>query len=143
MNLSTCLLIGLGGALGTIARYALSFWTLSISKELPWGTILINIVGSFIIGFFGTLTLAQGKFPVSENARLFVMVGLCGGFTTFSAFSLQTLDLLRGGAALRAMLNIILSVTLCVAAVAIGHTLAALLNGGAPQIDQIQIEEEG
>jgi CrcB protein len=142
MNFFTCLLIGLGGALGTIARYALSYWTLSISRELPWGTILINIAGSFIIGFFGTLTLSQGKFPVSENVRLFVMVGLCGGFTTFSAFSLQTLDLLRGGAPIKAMLNVILSVTLCVAAVAIGHTLAALLNGGAPQIDQIQIEEE-
>lgn len=143
MNFSTCLLIGLGGALGTIARYLLSLWTLSLSRDLPWGTIIINVAGSFVIGFFGTLTLAQGKFPVSESARLFVMVGLCGGFTTFSAFSLQTLDLLRGGAVFRAMLNVILSVTLCVAAVAVGHTLAALLNGGAVPIDQIPIEEDG
>src|SRR5689334_11362065 len=103
MNFWTCLLIATGGAIGTVARYGLSAAALPISKNLPWGTILINILGSFIIGFFGTLTLASGKFPVSENIRLFVMVGICGGFTTFSAFSLQTLDLLRDGSPTRAM----------------------------------------
>lgn len=142
MNFWTCLLIATGGAIGTVARYGLSAAALPISKNLPWGTILINILGSFIIGFFGTLTLASGKFPVSENIRLFVMVGICGGFTTFSAFSLQTLDLLRDGSPTRAMANILLSVTLCVAAVAMGHWLAAQLNGNAQQVAQIAIEEE-
>lgn len=142
MNLMTCLLIGLGGAIGSIARYAIALWALPLSKELPWGTILINIAGSFIIGFFGTLTLTQGKFPLSENTRLFVMVGICGGFTTFSSFSLQTLDLIRTGAPLRAMANVALSVTLCVGAVAMGHYLAAMLNGGATEIAQIETEEE-
>lgn len=142
MNLSTCLLIAVGGAIGTLGRYGLSLLALPISRDLPWGTILINISGSFIIGFFGTLTLAGGRFPVSENVRLFVMVGFCGGFTTFSAFSLQTLDLLRDGAAIRATANVLLSVALCIGAVAVGHASAAYLNGGAREIAQITIEEE-
>jgi CrcB protein len=70
------------------------------------------------------------------------MVGLCGGFTTFSSFSLQTLDLLRGGAWMRALLNIALSVLLCLAAVAVGHALAAQLNSGARAVAQNTIEEE-
>lgn len=142
MSLITSLYVILGGALGSFARYAISLAALPISRNLPWGTILINIAGSFIIGFFGTLTLAHGRYPVSENWRLFVMVGLCGGFTTFSSFSLQTLDLIRGGAVLRAGANIVASVVLCVAAVAFGHFLAAQLNQHAPQVAQIPIEEE-
>ncbi len=142
MNLSTCLLIAAGGAIGTLARYGLSAAALPISKDLPWGTILINIVGSFVIGFFGTLTLASGKYPVSENMRLFVMVGICGGFTTFSAFSLQTLDLLREGSPVRAVANVVLSVVLCIGAVAAGHWIAAQMNGDSQQIAQIEIEEE-
>jgi CrcB protein len=134
--------VALGGAIGSVARYGISLAALPISRTLPWGTIIINVAGSLVIGFFGTLTLAGGKYPVSENVRLFVMVGLCGGFTTFSAFSLQTLDLIRDGAVLRAAANIILSVTLCVGAVAVGHVLASRLNGGAAAIAQIEIEEE-
>ena len=82
-------------------------------------------MGSFVIGLFGTLTLANGRFPVSEDARLFVMVGICGGFTTFSAFSLQTFDLLRDGENLRALAYIVASVLLCVTATVFGHYLAA------------------
>jgi CrcB protein len=142
MNYSTCLLIAAGGAIGTLGRYLLSVVALPISRHLPWGTILINVSGSFVIGFFGTLTLATGKFPVSENIRLFVMVGLCGGFTTFSAFSLQTLDLIRGGSLMRAGANILLSLVLCIGAVAVGHAAAAYFNEGAREIAQITIEEE-
>lgn len=142
MSFSTCLVIMIGGAIGTLARYLISLLAMPVSRDLPWGTILINIAGSFIIGFFGTLTLAHGRYPVSENMRLFVMVGLCGGFTTFSSFSLQTLDLLRSGAVVRAMVNVALSVVLCVGAVTIGHLLAAQFNGGAKQIAQIAVEEE-
>ena len=87
MNFSTCLIVMFGGALGTLARHAISVLAAPISRQLPLGTILINISGSFVIGLFGTLTLAHGKFPVSENIRLFVMVGLCGGYTTFSSNS--------------------------------------------------------
>ncbi|HVU21451.1 MAG TPA: CrcB family protein, partial [Rhizomicrobium sp.] len=82
MSFVTCLYVIAGGALGSLARYAISIWALPVSRDLPWGTIGINIAGSFIIGFFGTLTLAQGRFPVAENIRLFVMIGFCGGFTT-------------------------------------------------------------
>lgn len=142
MSFTSCLVVILGGAIGTFLRYAVSVLALPISRQLPWGTILINISGSFVIGLFGTLTLAAGRYPVSENLRLFVMIGICGGYTTFSSFSLQTLDLLRTGATLRAGLNIVLSVVLCIAAVAAGHGIASYFNGGARAVAQIDIEEE-
>ena len=142
MSLTSCLIVMLGGALGTLARYAISVLAQPLSRDLPWGTILINVAGSFAIGLFGTLTLAQGRYPASENLRLFVMIGLCGGFTTFSSFSLQTLDLLRGGAVLRAGVNVAASVLLCLLAVAAGHAAAARLNGGATQVAQVTIEDE-
>ncbi len=143
MSFSTCLMVVLGGAVGTLARYLISVAALPISQNLPWGTIGINILGSFIIGLFGTLTLAHGRFPVSENIRLFVMIGICGGFTTFSSFSLQTLDLLRNGAMVRAAVNVVASVVLCVSAVALGHFIATGFNATPRAIAQIAIEEEG
>ena len=140
--MTTYLAVAAGGALGSLARFGGGLAAARISQSMPWGTILINILGSFVIGFFGTLTLAGGRFPVSENWRIFVMVGLCGGFTTFSAFSLQTLDLLRAGHPLKAAANVVLSVLLCLAAVAAGHVLAARLNGAAVAIAQVRTEEE-
>ena len=142
MSLANCLLVMLGGAIGTFLRFFVSVLALPISRDLPWGTIIINLTGSFVIGLFGTLTLASGRYPVSENLRLFVMVGFCGGYTTFSSFSLQTLDLLRNGAVTRAALNIGLSVILCLAAVALGHVVGAHFNGGAPKVAQTQIEKK-
>jgi CrcB protein len=143
VSFTTCLIVLLGGALGSLARYLISVAALPISQSLPWGTIIINIVGSFIIGLFGTMTLAHGRFPASDNLRLFVMIGLCGGFTTFSSFSLQTLDLLRNGAVVRAAINIAASVVLCVLAVALGHYVATQVNGGGRQVAQAEIEEMG
>ncbi len=134
--------IAAGGALGSVARYWLAVWALPLSQRLPWGTIGINVAGSFLIGFFGTLTLAGGRHPAPEWLRLFVMVGICGGFTTFSSFSLQTLDLLRADAWGRALANVGVSVLLCLASVAAGHHAAAELNGGAVQVAQTQAEEE-
>ena len=87
----TYLWVAVGSALGGLARYSLTRWTLGWSSSFPWGTVLINVLGAFVIGFFGTFTLASGRFAVSENTRLFVMVGLCGGFTTF--FLIQPADL--------------------------------------------------
>jgi fluoride exporter len=142
MSFTACLVVIVGGALGSLARYLVALAAAPVSQSLPLGTIGINILGSFIIGFFGTLTLAHGRFPASDNMRLFVMVGLCGGFTTFSSFSLQTLDLMRKGAMVNAMINIVASVILCVMAVAAGHLLASQLNGGAKAIVQAAIEEE-
>jgi CrcB protein len=142
MSFYTCLLIMLGGAIGTLLRYLISALTTTTPHDLPLSTIAINIAGSFIIGFFGTLTLASGKFPVSENMRLFIMVGICGGFTTFSSFSLQTFDLIRHGHPMRAAINIVGSVVLCICAVALGHAIAAHYNAHAPEISQLAIEEE-
>ena len=132
MSLMSCLLVMIGGALGTLARYAVSVLAAPISRELPIATIIINVTGSFVIGLFATLTMAQGRFPVSDQARLFVMVVLCGGYTTFSSFSLQTLDLLRDGALGRAAVNVAASVILCILAVAAGYLLAAWINGHRP-----------
>jgi fluoride exporter len=115
-----------GSALGGLLRFVVGKLALPIDLSIgfPIGTVLINIIGSFVIGYFGTLTLHTGKYAVSENMRIFVMIGICGGFTTFSSFSLQTFDLARSGAWGRALANIILSVVLCVAAVAAGHRMA-------------------
>ena len=99
--------------------------------QFPWGTILINILGSFVIGFFATLTGVDGRYSVAFDARVFVMTGICGGFTTFSAFSLQTLELARDGRWLPAVGNVALSVVLCLTAVALGHFAAMAINGGA------------
>jgi CrcB protein len=142
VSFSTCLAVMIGGAIGSLARYLISVLALPISGSLPWGTILINAGGSFLIGLFGTLTLADGRYPASESARMFVMIGLCGGFTTFSSFSLQTLDLLRSGAVVRASANVVASVVLCVCAVAVGHLIATHFNRDV-RIAQIAIEEEG
>ncbi|XAO72477.1 MAG: fluoride efflux transporter CrcB [Acetobacteraceae bacterium] len=143
MSFFSCLLVMIGGAIGTLGRFLVGYAARPISHGFPWGTVLgINVVGSFIIGFFGTLTLAHGRFPVSENTRLFVMVGLCGGYTTFSSFSLQTLDLIRSGAWEKALTNVVLSCALCVLAVAAGHGIASHLNGHAIEIAQLDIEEE-
>ncbi|HTH98902.1 MAG TPA: fluoride efflux transporter CrcB [Stellaceae bacterium] len=106
--------VALGGALGTIAR----FWLAAAMARLtgptfPWGTLLINVVGSFVIGLFGRLTEHGGLWHVSADIRTFVMVGLCGGFTTFSSFGLQTIELMRSKEILRAGAYVVLSVVLC------------------------------
>jgi CrcB protein len=116
--------VTIGSAIGGLLRYAITRWTLTLSMGFPYGTFFINVIGSFVIGYFGTLTLQSGKFAASDNLRLFVMVGICGGFTTFSSFSLQTFDAMRTGAWGRALANVVFSVVLCVAAVAVGHFLA-------------------
>jgi CrcB protein len=97
----------------------------------PWGTLFINILGSFVIGLFFALTGPEGRFDVPLDARLFVMTGICGGYTTFSAFSLQTLTLFQDGAWLRGSAYIVASVVLCLIGVWVGHLLAMAINGGA------------
>jgi len=99
-----------------------------LGEIFPWGTLVVNVVGSWIIGFFFTLTEPDGRLLVGTTARQFVMIGICGGFTTFSSFSLQTLNLARDGDWLRASANIVASVFLCLVAVWLGHIAAAALN---------------
>ena len=121
--------VALGGALGTTARYWLSgVVARSIGETFPWGTLVINVSGSFVIGFFAALTGPDGRWFVGSNARQFVMIGICGGYTTFSSFSLQTLSLANDGEWLRAGANIGLSVALCLIAVSVGVALAGLIN---------------
>ncbi|HVO17212.1 MAG TPA: fluoride efflux transporter CrcB [Alphaproteobacteria bacterium] len=121
--------VGLGGALGSMARYWCSgFVADRVGETFPWGTLLVNVVGSFIIGFFATLTGPDGRLIAGSAARQFVMTGILGGYTTFSSFSLQTLNLARDGEWLRAGGNVVLSVVLCLLAVWLGHLAAAALN---------------
>jgi CrcB protein len=128
--------IMLGSALGGSARYFISgLVATQIGETFPWGTLLINVTGSFVIGFFATLTGPDGRVFVGTEIRQFVMVGLCGGYTTFSSFSLQTLNLVRDGEMLRAGGNIGLSVVLCLVAVWLGHVGALQLN---LQLNQLQ-----
>jgi CrcB protein len=125
----TYLWIAIGSALGGAARYGVTLWAARAWGEtFPWGTLVINILGSFVIGLFFNLTMADGPLPASANVRLFVMSGLCGGFTTFSAFSLQALLLLRDGEWLPALAYMVGSVVLCLAAVLLGHWLAARIG---------------
>ncbi len=119
------LLVALGGALGSVGRYwATALATQVLGERLPWGTIGVNVLGSFAIGLFATLTGPGGAVPASAEARVFFMAGVCGGFTTFSSFSLQTLGLARSGAWLEAGANVLLSVGMCLLATALGHLSA-------------------
>jgi CrcB protein len=122
--------VAIGSALGGLARYGCSgIAARLIGETFPWGTLIVNVVGSFIIGFFGTMTGPNGKLFVGSTARQFVMVGICGGYTTFSSFSLQTLNLMNDGEWFRAGANVGVSVVLCLLAVGAGHSLAVGLNG--------------
>ena len=94
----------------------------------PWGTILVNVVGSLIIGFVATLMAPDGRLLSLPHAREFLMIGVLGGYTTFSAFSLQTLSLARESHYLPAIINVFLSVSLCLAAVWLGHAIAAAIT---------------
>jgi fluoride exporter len=121
--------IALGSALGGMARFACSNLAVTwFGPTFPWGTLAINVLGSFIICFFATLTGPDGRLLVPGDARQFVMVGLCGGYTTFSSFSLQTLNLIQDGEPMRAGLNVGASVVLCLLSVWLGYVAAAALN---------------
>jgi CrcB protein len=125
----TYLWVALGGALGSMARFGCSSLIANLFGEtFPLGTLLINVVGSLVIGFFAALTGPDGRMLVSGDIRQFVKVGLCGGYTTFSSFSLQTLTLAQDGEYVRAGLNVAGSVVLCLLAVWLGYVAAAALN---------------
>lgn len=114
----------IGGALGTGARFWLSGVVAQRGGEFfPLGTLIVNVTGSFAIGIFAAIADPQGPLLVSPRLRQFFMIGLCGGYTTFSSFSLQTLDLVQEGDWLKAALNTVLSVLCCLFAVWAGRII--------------------
>src|SRR6266436_9013564 len=122
------ILVMLGGALGTGARFWMSGLIAERAGEsFPLGTLVVNVSGSFVIGFFAAFTGPEGRVLVSPRFRQFFMIGLCGGYTTFSSFSLQTLDFARDGVWLKASLNTMLSFACCLGAVWLGRILALTL----------------
>lgn len=120
------LLIAFGGALGSVTRH----WLANVVSEpmnqhFPWGTFWVNVSGCLAIGFFASINLPGGRYFTASDVRLFLMTGICGGYTTFSAFGYQTLGLLRVGDWSRAALYVVSSVVVCIVSVWLGHLLAA------------------
>jgi CrcB protein len=121
--------VALGGALGSVARYGCSGiaarW---LGIGFPYGTMFVNVFGSFMIGLLGTLALGGGRPIASTDARAFLIVGVLGGFTTFSSFSLETLNLARAGDLSAATTYIALSLVLCLTAVWLGYLSEGLFS---------------
>ncbi|MBI1364915.1 MAG: fluoride efflux transporter CrcB [Alphaproteobacteria bacterium] len=129
MNWQILFLVMAGGGLGAGARYLCSGLIAEIAgPSFPWGTLVVNVVGSFLIGFINALSGPDGRLFISSEARQFIMLGILGGYTTFSSFSLQTLNLMRDGEWLPAGANIGLSFALCIIAVWLGHLAATSFN---------------
>jgi CrcB protein len=121
--------VGLGSGLGGMARYATYGLVARLwGATFPWGTLAVNVTGSFVIGWLAAITAPEGRFLAPVAARQFLMAGVCGGFTTFSTFSLETLRLLNGGELAKALANIGASLLLCLAGVWSGYALGAAMN---------------
>jgi len=121
--------VSIGGAIGSAAR----FWISGVvaqryGQTFPYGTLTVNVTGSFIIGLFAALTDPEGRWLVSPSFREFFMIGVCGGYTTFSSFSLQTLSLAQDGEWLRAAANAVVSFAFCLLAVWLGHFSVSMIN---------------
>ena len=121
--------VAIGGALGSVARFGLNgLIAARFGETFPWGTIIINVTGSFLIGVFAAYADPDGRVLIAPGVRQFLMIGVCGGYTTFSSFSLQTLRLAQDREWLYAGGNILLSVVLCLVAVWLGYALGAMFN---------------
>ena len=121
--------VALGGALGSVARFAVSGWVArGLNEVFPWGTLVVNVTGCFVIGLFATITGPDGRVLVAPDFRQFFMVGVCGGYTTFSSFSLQTLALARDGDAARAGANVAASIAFCLIGVYLGSATGFAIN---------------
>jgi fluoride exporter len=119
--------VAVGGAIGSVGRFWLAgVMTALTGPRFPWGTLLINVLGSGLIGLVGGFTLTAGRVGMHPDVRIFLMTGVCGGFTTFSAFSLQTLELMQSGDVVPALGYAVGSVVLCVLATYAGWVLGRL-----------------
>ncbi|PWU19108.1 MAG: fluoride efflux transporter CrcB [Verrucomicrobia bacterium] len=130
LALLSALWIFIGSGLGGVARWAVSgFVANRFGETFPWGTILVNVSGCFIIGLFTAATGDGGRWLAPVEFRKFFTWGICGGYTTFSSFSMQTLTLAEDRQWLLAGANVVLSVVLCLIGVWLGHVLAMQING--------------
>jgi fluoride exporter len=123
--------VAIGGALGSVGRFWLNgIISAKFGETFPWGTLVINVTGSFVIGIVAALAIPEGRLDSQSRAfaTQFLMIGICGGYTTFSSFSLQTLNLMRDREWLYAGGNIILSVVFCMIAVWLGYLLGSIFN---------------
>lgn len=121
--------IALGSAFGGIARFwASGVVARAMGETFPWGTLVVNVTGSLLIGLIAALTGPDGRVFIGSTARLALMAGLCGGYTTFSSFSLQTLNLMNDGEWACAGGNVVGSVVLCLLAVWAGQMLGSSIN---------------
>jgi len=119
----------LGSVLGGAARYFVSgVIARRMGETFPWGTVIVNVSGAFVIGIFGAMASDEASLMASPNPWLFAVTGFLGCYTTVSSFSLQTLSLARDGESTRAVGNVLLSVSLCLLAVACGFKLAEWLT---------------
>jgi CrcB protein len=115
-----CLIVGLGGFTGAVMRYLMT--GIPVARiDFPYMTLLVNILGSLLIGIVVALSAKSGI--MGNNAMLFLKVGLCGGFTTFSSFALETQDLMADGNVIASAVYVILSVSFCIFAIYIGEAL--------------------
>jgi CrcB protein len=123
-SIDSVLFVALGGAFGSVFRYLVSTWTQTISKSIdfPYGTLTVNLIGCFIIGFLAQLAEARGVF--TSESRAFIFVGILGGFTTFSSFGNDTINLLRDGEAMNALANVGANVILGLILVWLGRIVA-------------------
>lgn len=114
--MNNILLVALGGAIGSVCRYLVGIWALrQFGTAFPWGTLTVNVVGSFAIGFMAELIMR--RFDMSTDLRLFIITGILGGFTTFSAFSLDVISLLERGATVAGAAYLVASVAISLGAV--------------------------
>ncbi len=122
--------VALGSALGGVSRFWMSRAVAErVGERFPWGTIVVNFTGSFAIGLLAALTLPEGRLNTSRSlVSQLLMLGLCGGYTTFSSFSLHTLTLAREGQWLWAAGNVLISVAACLLAVWLGFLLGEGVN---------------
>ena len=121
------LMAGLGGFFGAILRYVLSTFIYKLfGTDFPYGTFAVNVLGCFLIGFF--MGLVDAGVIISPNLRILIAIGFLGGFTTFSSFSYETVELLKAGAWISAVANVVYTILNCLGATWIGEVLSRLIT---------------